>query len=155
MTKTTASTTPTTPDQAPEALVREQVVILSALATLSSTQRDAAAARDADAMDRILDERQTLIERLTVIASELTRRSADLTRIASGGGERGAAITRDLAESARVWSALASSDAETLADLRRQRDALSRELTDLGKSGRAAGAYHASTGGSLFQDTEA
>ena len=145
----------TTSTPAVDALVREQAMILLDLTTLSDVQHAAVAGRDAEVLDRVLDQRQALIDRLSHVAEGLADRSAELQAAAQAGGDRGSRVARDLAEVSRLWSALASRDGQDLADLHRQRDELSRELASLGQAGRAAGAYGKPAGGPLFQDTEA
>lgn len=143
------------PNPPVDRLVREQAIILLDLTTLSDVQHAAVAGGDTDALTRVLDQRQALIDRLARVAESLADRSAELQAAAEARDERGARVARDLAEVSRLWSALASRDSEDLANLHRQKDELARELASLGKGGRAAGAYARPAGGAIFQDTEA
>lgn len=138
-----------------DAIVREQAAILRDLTALSPRQADAVTRRDQDALDALLEQRQTLIVRLAAIASVLTARSAELVSLAASVTAAGRAVARDLAETASLWSALAASDSSDLAALRTQRDEMAQELASLNRTGRAAGAYAGPTGRAFFQDTEA
>ncbi|XVJ59063.1 MAG: hypothetical protein HEQ23_06550 [Tepidisphaera sp.] len=139
-----------------DTLVREQATILLDLSTLSERQAEAIASRDADRLDDVLDRRQTLITRLGEVAGELADRSNELERLTARGDGLAERAARDLAEASRLWSQLAARDADDLADLRRQRDDLARELAAVGKTERAKGAYGApASGGALFQDFQA
>lgn len=140
-----------------DTLVREQATILLDLSALSERQAEAIAGRDADTLEDVLDRRQTLIARLGDVAGELADRATELQKLTAAGDAQGERAARDLAEASRLWSQLAARDADDLADLRRQRDELARELAAVGKTERAKGAYGAAatSGGAIFQDTEA
>ena len=141
-----------------ESLVCEQAKILLDLTALSDRQQAAVVRRDADTLDLVLDQRQTLITRLAEVAETLSDRSAELQAITTAGDGRGEHLARDLAEASRLWSRLASRDSEDLEDLRVQRDELANELAEIGRVERAKGAYgtpKASGGGAIFQDTQA
>jgi predicted nucleic acid-binding Zn-ribbon protein len=139
-----------------EGLAREQAGLLLELTALSRAQHTAVDARDADALDRVLEKRQGLIDRLAEVADALAGRSGEVESAARARDERGARIARDLAEAARLWTGLAASDRQDLSDLQRQRDELARELAELSRAGRAAGAYgRPAAKGAFFQDTEA
>jgi hypothetical protein len=136
-----------------ESLVREQARLLLDLTALAERQRDAVAGKDADTLDLILEQRQRLIDRLSQVADNLTTRSEDVLRLSAGANN---AVARDLAEATRLWSALASRDAEDLSDLRRQRDALAAELASIARTSRANASYTSQRPeGALFQDTQA
>jgi hypothetical protein len=136
-----------------ESLVREQARLLLDLTTLAERQRDAVSSKDADTLDLILADRQRLIDRLSQVADNLTARSEDVQRLSAGPQN---SVARDLAEATRLWSALASRDAEDLSDLRRQRDALAQELASIARTTRANASYTTHRPeGALFQDTKA
>ena len=136
-----------------ETLVCEQAKILLDLSTLSDRQQEAVARRDAETLDAVLDQRQTLITKLIGVAESLAERSGELQNVAGDGR-----VSRDLAEASRLWSQLASRDSDDLIELRQQRDELACALAEIGKTERATGAYgtpKAAAGGAIFQDTQA
>lgn len=141
-------------------LLDEQMELCRGLESLSEAQSNAVSDGDAEALLRVLGERQTIIDRVGEINMELetfrSRRERVLARLSVA--ER-AEVEGRIESIAKAVGSVCERDERDRRELQSQRDEVSKQLGGIGKSRGAVAAYGAGVSAGVsrarFQDRSA
>lgn len=137
-----------------ETLVQQEMALLGQVDALSQRQSTLMALEDPAPLVSLLDERQGLIERVAVIASEVATLREQCASVRAIPMTRWSAVQRTFKAVADLAEQIASRDREDAATMAKLRDGVVAERLQLDKGRGAATAYGTprAGGASNFQD---